>query len=69
MEKATSSIDPKYAGKARIAGGPNRASSTPAEPSTREIAPNSRIGCTDFAKNSWWARGELNPHVLSDTGT
>jgi hypothetical protein len=21
------------------------------------------------ARASWWARGDLNPHILSDTGT
>jgi hypothetical protein len=25
--------------------------------------------CQGFAGQSWWARGELNPHVLADTGT
>jgi hypothetical protein len=22
-----------------------------------------------FEKSRWWARGDLNPHILSDTGT
>ena len=30
---------------------------------------NGRTGRTGRKSNSWWARGDLNPHILSNTGT
>jgi hypothetical protein len=29
----------------------------------------SRPDASGYANNPWWARGDLNPHILSDTGT
>jgi hypothetical protein len=36
-----------------------------------QISPGERVssGLERHTPLTWWARGELNPHVLSDTGT